>query len=90
MLRKTAIVVAAAGLAIASPAFAGNHGHSSSSGWTGSTSGWTNSSTSGGHTGSTSGNGSTSGTQVPEPGMLGLAGLGLIGLGAIRMRRRRA
>jgi hypothetical protein len=27
---------------------------------------------------------------VPEPGMLGLAGLGLIGLGAIRLRRRRA
>lgn len=42
------------------------------------------SSTSGGTT-TTSG-----GTQVPEPGMLGILGLGLVGLGASRRLRRRA
>ncbi|KLE33620.1 hypothetical protein AAW01_02300 [Aurantiacibacter gangjinensis] len=31
---------------------------------------------------------STSGTQVPAPGMIGLLGLGLLGLGAMRRRRR--
>jgi len=87
MLRKSAIIAVAIGcLGIASPAFAG-----------GTTSGDLSSSTSGGPdcppgTTSSSSGGSTStssGTQVPEPGMLGLAGLGLMGLGTIRMRRRR-
>jgi hypothetical protein len=86
MLRKSAIIAVAIGcLGIASPAFAGDFGN-----FTGSTS------TSGGADcppGTTSSSGgstsSSSGTEVPEPGMLGLAGLGLMGLGTIRMRRRR-
>ncbi|MXO64427.1 PEP-CTERM sorting domain-containing protein [Altericroceibacterium endophyticum] len=30
---------------------------------------------------------SSGGTPVPEPGMLGIAGLGLLGLGLVRARR---
>ena len=87
MLRKVLISVAAVGaFAVAAPAMAGNYG--------GSTSGWnpkppkgstTSTSTSGGNTTTTSG-----GTKVPEPGMLGMAAAGLIGLGAIQLRRRKA
>ena len=52
------------------------------SGGTTTTSGGTTT-TSGGTTTTTSG-----GTAVPEPGMLGLFGLGLLGLGLARRRRR--
>ena len=77
-MRKTALVAVAIGsLAISAPAFAcgGGCNWSTSGNWNPPT--------------GTSGESSTSGTEVPEPGMLGLAGLGLIGLGAIRLRRRR-
>lgn len=51
-------------------------------------------STSGGHTSSTSTSGghtsTSSGTQVPEPGALGLLGAGLLGLGFATRRRRAA
>jgi hypothetical protein len=50
---------------------------------TGSSGGGTSSTSSGGTTTSSSG-----GTPVPEPGMLGLFGLGLLGLGAAQRRRR--
>lgn len=43
------------------------------------------SSSTGGST-TTSGGGTTSGGSVPEPGVLGLIGLGLLGLGALRRR----
>ena len=84
MLRKILISAVALGaFAVAAPALAGNYG--------GSTSGWNkpkppkypSSSTSSGNT-STSG-----GTKVPEPGMLGMAAAGLIGIGAIQLRRRK-
>jgi len=59
---------------------------STTSGGTTTTSGGTTttSSTTSGGTTSTSG-----GTDVPEPGMLGMMGLGFIGLAAARRRRRR-
>lgn len=86
MLRKALISAVALGtFAIAAPAMAGNYG--------GSTSGWTkpkppkyptSSTSSGNTTTSTSG-----GTKVPEPGMLGMAAAGLIGIGAIQLRRRK-
>ncbi|AXU20806.1 PEP-CTERM sorting domain-containing protein (plasmid) [Novosphingobium sp. THN1] len=63
-------------------------GTTSTSGGTTTTSGGTTT-TSGGTT-STSGGTTTSsgGTQVPEPGMLGILGLGFVGLGYARARRR--
>ena len=59
----------------------------------GSTSSSTTSSTTGGHTTSTTGGHTTSGgtsggTQVPEPGMLGLFAAGVVGIGMARRRRR--
>lgn len=58
------------------------------SGGTTSTSGGTTT-TSGGTTTTSGGTTSSSGgTQVPEPGMLGILGLGFIGLGYARARRR--
>jgi hypothetical protein len=75
-MKRTIILLTAlaAGAAIASPALAwGARGGSVYYG---------SSSTSGGST--TSG-----GTQVPEPGVLGIMGLGLIGLGLARRRKAR-
>lgn len=82
MMRKILIVAALAGTVVAaSPAFAGGWGgwndgrgkpgHSSSGGH----------STSGGHSSTSSG-----ATPVPEPGMLGLLGAGLLGLAYARRR----
>jgi hypothetical protein len=45
-------------------------------------------STSGGHTSSGGTTSSSGGTQVPEPGMLGLFGVGLLAAGYARHRRR--
>lgn len=99
MLRKSLVTAAVLGVIVtSSPAYAGNKKHSSTS-----TSGWHTHSCKCGHIKcntpppppptTTSGTPppppTTSGTQVPEPGMLGLTGLGLMGLGALRMRRRR-
>lgn len=85
MLRKTLIAAAVFTAMTAAPAYAGNYG--------GSTSGWNNPKPCKKNCGSTSTSGNTtstsSGTQVPEPGMLGIAGLGLMGLGYIRLRRRK-
>jgi hypothetical protein len=54
--------------------------------------GTTTSTTSGGTTTSTTSGGTTTsttgGTDVPEPGMLGMMGLGFIGLAVARRRRR--
>ncbi|TYC90784.1 PEP-CTERM sorting domain-containing protein [Novosphingobium sp. BW1] len=66
-------------------------GTTTTSGGTTTTSGGTTTTTSGGTTttsGGTSG-GSSGGTDVPEPGMLGMMGLGLIGLAYARRRKRR-
>jgi hypothetical protein len=83
MLRKAMIASAALiGLAVATPASAGGWGGSSTSSSSGGCGRHCGSTT------STSGGSTTSGgTQVPEPGMLGIAGAGLIGLGLIRRRR---
>lgn len=90
MTRKTIIAAAlASGLAFSTPAHAtwGNWGN-----W----GGW------GSHTHScgcghqtcnppsgTSGGSSSGGSDVPEPGVLGLMGLGLMGVGYARRRKRR-
>jgi len=93
MLRKSLLaIVAITSIGVASPALAwGGHkhtcycGHTTCTTSTSSTTSSTTSTTSG-TTGSTSS--TTGGTDVPEPGMLGLLGAGLFGLGAIRLRRR--
>jgi hypothetical protein len=92
MLRKVLISATVFGaLAVASPALAGNYGGSTSSGWTSSGGCRYNcGSTSSTSSTSTSTTSTSSGTQVPEPGMIGLFGAGLIGLGAIQLRRRKA
>lgn len=46
-------------------------------------------SSSGGSTSTSGGSTSTGGTDVPEPGMLGLLGISLLGLGLARRRRQR-
>ncbi len=94
MLRKTVYSIAAvSALVIATPAMAthfhrpgcGHYpGSSTSSSWGGDKD---PSSSTGGNT--TGGSTSTGGTQVPEPGMLGMVGAGLMGLGFIRLRRRK-
>ncbi len=90
MLKKTAIALALAStISISTPSYAG--------GWWGGSSGGTckwrcGSSTSGGSSssgGSTSSGGSSGGHQVPEPGMLGMFGLGLVGLALARRHRSR-
>ena len=64
-------------------------GTTTTSGGTTTTSGGTTT-TSGGTTTSTGGTPSTSGgTSVPEPGMVGLMGLSLLGLGIARRRKAR-
>lgn len=70
-------------------------GTTTTSGGTTTTSGGTTSggTTSGGTTTSTSGGtsgGSSGGTAVPEPGMLGMLGVGLLGLAYARRRKARA
>ena len=94
MLRKVLISAIAMGaMAVSVPAAAG--GNKSSSGGCyfscggGSTSGWNKPRKPRYPSGSNGGSSSSGGTQVPEPGMLGLAGAGLMGLGFIRLRRRK-
>lgn len=64
---------------------------SSTSGGSTSTSSTSTSSTSTGSTsgGSTSGGSTSGGTEVPEPGMIGMMGLGLLGVAFARRRRRK-
>lgn len=78
MLKKTAIALAlASSISVSTPSYAG--------GWWGGSSGggckW--------RCGSSSSGGSTGGHQVPEPGMLGMFGLGLVGLALARRHRSR-
>lgn len=102
-IRNLAIVATAAlGAAAATPANAGwwsththycNCGHTSGStmcgGTTTSTTSGGTTTTSGGTTTTTSGGTTTStgGTAVPEPGMLGMMALGLLGVGFARSRK---
>lgn len=101
MMKKTLIAAAAIGsIAIASPALAWGSWGGSSGSWGWSSSGGhtshycgcgdtTGSNMCGTSTGGTppSTTTSTGGNEVPEPGMLGIAGAGLIGLGLIRRRK---
>lgn len=91
-MKKTAIVLAIATTALwAAPASAtfsfwgsGSHSHYPGCGHDGGDTGGT----SGGETDPTGS--SSGGTSVPEPGMLGMFGLGLAGLAFARRRRRAA
>jgi len=65
-------------------------GTTTTSGGTTTTSGGTTTTTSGGTTTSTSGGSTSGGTDVPEPGMLGMLGMGLLGLAYARRRKTRA
>ena len=97
--KKIALAAIALGtIGMAAPASAWGWGGSSTSGWHGSSSGGHHGSSSGGHHGSSSGwsgsssggHGSSSGgTKVPEPGMLGIFGAGVLAVGLSRARRRR-
>ena len=80
MKRKTMLLTAmAASMAVATPALAWGGG------WGGG-----HSSSGGGHSSSGGSHSSSGGsTQVPEPGVLGLMGAGLIGLGLARRRKSR-
>ncbi|HTN15671.1 MAG TPA: PEP-CTERM sorting domain-containing protein [Sphingomonadaceae bacterium] len=90
MLRKAIVSTIVLGaLAASAPALAGGWGGSSGCRFCGSTSGGWNPPSSSSSSSSTSGGSSSGGTQVPEPGMLGMAGAGLIGLAMIRQRRRK-
>lgn len=92
MLRKTIIAsVAVAGLAIATPASADgwNGGSTSTSGEFGRYKHQPERDKIRPSNKPDQPSRSPGGTKVPEPGMLGIAGLGLIGLGLIRRRRAR-
>ena len=87
-MKKTLTVLAALStLAIASPAMATWGG--SSGGWSSSGGGCKRNCNTSTSTGSTSTGSTSSGNQVPEPGMLGMAGAGLIGLAVLRRRKAR-
>lgn len=96
-MRKVLALVAATGamMMISTPASATwghkhycNCGHKDGAkGCTGSSGGTTTGGTTTG--GTTTGGTTTGGTAVPEPGMIGLMGAGLIGLGLARRRKNR-
>ncbi|AIT79032.1 MULTISPECIES: PEP-CTERM sorting domain-containing protein [Novosphingobium] len=86
MIRKTllaATIAAGALLTISTPAMAGGWRHSHYCGCGHSTC----ESSSGGSTSTSGGSTSSGGSEVPEPGMVGILGLGLIGMAYARRRR---
>jgi uncharacterized membrane protein len=99
MTRKLALTAATAAAALmmtSSPAMATGKWGCKWTKWCSSTTSGGSTTTSGGSTsggstsgGSTSGGSTSGGTPVPEPGMLGMMGLGFIGLAAARRRQSR-